>query len=133
MITKRNARNVGKALPGVSLRSELEHHIVVSEWLNAHGIWYFHVPNEGKRSLAERAKLSRMGLKKGMPDFIIPGPVNVAIELKKAGGRPSKEQLECLKILSSLGWITRICYGAEDVIKFLKSIDLVKQPLRRIA
>ncbi|MBP9988042.1 MAG: VRR-NUC domain-containing protein, partial [Ruminococcus sp.] len=60
----------------------------------------FHVPNEGKRSVANGASLKRQGLKKGVPDIFILAPKGkyhgMAIEMKKIGQKPTKEQKQFL-------------------------------------
>ena len=45
---------------------------------------HFHVPNEGKRSIFMHNKMKQMGLKAGVPDFIIEYPQAklIYIELK---------------------------------------------------
>lgn len=127
----------------VVVPKELEEHLLLCDWLNKHGVFYIHIPNEGQRSVQQAVLLKRMGMKKGAPDFIIPGPVNVAIELKrcritgKSGkmvgpSRVSKEQNECLTLLNELGWTTQVCYGAAEAIGYLMGIHLKKKPLKRV-
>ena len=56
---------------------------------------YFHIPNGGQRSLANKMLLIKMGLKPGCPDLILefPGGRIVYIELKTEFGRLSNTQL----------------------------------------
>jgi hypothetical protein len=56
---------------------------------------YFHVPNEGNRTLKNKFLLAKMGLKSGCPDLIIefPGGRIVYIELKSKTGRLSDNQI----------------------------------------
>jgi hypothetical protein len=56
---------------------------------------YFHVPNEGNRTLKNKFLLVKMGLKSGCPDLIIefPGGRIVYIELKSKTGRLSNNQI----------------------------------------
>jgi hypothetical protein len=72
---------------------------------------------------ARMAKAS--GLERGVPDLLIfEAPegaqfVGVALEMKRAGGRPSdlrKEQREWLRALEVLGWRSLVGYGAEDAL-----------------
>lgn len=116
---------------------ELEEHLILCDWLNKHGIWFHHSPNEAKRSVQQWVMLGRMGMKKGFPDFIIPGPTTYAIELKrctKSKSRVSKEQTKTLGVLAGLGWKTYIAYGAADAIGWLQNCcpDLIKKPLKSI-
>ena len=124
---------------------EVEEHLLVAEWLNKHGVFFIHIPNEGQRTIGQAVLLKRMGLKKGAPDFIIPGPVvNIAMELKrcrkvgKSGklvtpSRVSKEQNEVLWFLAQCHWKTQVCYGAAEAIGWLQTLDLHKKPLKSIA
>ena len=56
----------------------------------------FHVPNGGKRSIAEAARFRRMGVKAGVPDLVLPvarGQYHgLYIELKAHGGTASPNQ-----------------------------------------
>lgn len=56
---------------------------------------YFHIPNGGQRSLANKMLLIKMGLKPGCPDLILEFPAGriVYIELKTEFGRLSNTQL----------------------------------------
>lgn len=127
-----------------NIPKEIEEHLLLCEWLNKHGVFYIHIPNEGQRSVQQAVMLKRMGMKKGAPDFIIPGPENIALELKrikvlgKSGkmitpSRVSKEQSECLVEFAKLGWKTYVAYGAAEAIGWLQTRQLVKTPLKRIA
>lgn len=114
---------------------ESDEHLTLCEWLDKHGVFYIHIPNEGERSVHQTVMLKRMGMKKGAPDFIIPGPENIAIELKRSDktmSRVSKEQRECLMILSQLGWKTQICYGAANAIGYLMNCHLQRKSLKSI-
>ena len=55
---------------------------------------YFHIPNEGKRSIQNRMILNKMGLKSGCPDLCheFSGGRIVYIELKSPKGRLSNNQ-----------------------------------------
>ncbi len=65
------------------------------------------IPNGGKRSKPEAARLVAEGVKGGVPDVFIPIPQEFAglyIEFKKAGGSPSLDQRYFLMTLKSLGY-----------------------------
>jgi hypothetical protein len=91
---------------------------------------WFHCPNGGERNLAVASRLKAQGVKRGVPDVLIPTPppkcpgkVGVAIELKRVeGGTVSVEQAEWLQYLESVGWIVRVCKGWYDAHQFLKSV-----------
>jgi hypothetical protein len=56
---------------------------------------YFHVPNQGIRSISNKMLLIKMGMKPGCPDLIIEFPAGriVYIELKSKTGKLSNTQL----------------------------------------
>ena len=82
-----------------------------------------HVPNGGRRSKSEAHTLKLMGVVAGIPDINIPVPVNgwpgLFIEMKKEGGRLSKEQKEIIEILESNGYCVKVCIGHESAIKVI--------------
>jgi hypothetical protein len=97
-----------------------------------------HSPNEGRRSWRMGASLKAQGLKAGLPDVLIfarpPRRSNavscdsvrgVAIELKRVGARDSDvsaDQVAWLRELGRQGWVCRWCAGADEAIKWLKSL-----------
>ena len=54
--------------------TEDEATIAVVEYCSLRGVTVAHVPNEGKRSPQQGAKLKRMGMQKGFPDLVVPLP-----------------------------------------------------------
>ena len=80
------------------MTKESDIQIACNEYLNYLGKYcffrHFHVPNEGKRSISYHAKMKKMGLKAGVPDFIIEYPQAklIYIELKTKLGRLSDAQ-----------------------------------------
>ncbi len=119
------ARGITKS--GKPIFSEDYEHIRVADWLNAHKIFFIHTPNEGRRSWATGKKLKRMGMTKGVADFIIFDPpplilarVGVVLELKALdGAKPSVEQMAWLRAMELRGWSTFWARGAESAIEFL--------------
>lgn len=78
----------------------------------------YHIPNEGKRSLATGSKLKAEGLKAGFPDIGLPvakrGYHGLYIEMKSQKGRMSPEQKEWQKRLTKYGNLSIVCYGFEE-------------------
>ncbi len=72
-----------------------------------------HVPNGGARSKGEAGKLKAMGVKPGVPDFLLPRSVGqwrgLAIELKSDVGRLTLDQKLWLSGLSDEGYLVSVC------------------------
>lgn len=83
----------------------------------------FHIPNEGKRTERNGARLKKEGLKKGIPDLFLPvarGKFHgLFIEMKKAGGKTSIEQKHWIAKLRKQGYLVEVCDS-------VKAIDLIK-------
>ena len=83
----------------------------------------FHFPNEGKASIPRRVALQRAGLKKGIPDIVVP-VANVKysglyIEMKIKPNKPSPEQIILLKQLNAVGNYAVLCWSAQDAIEII--------------
>ena len=112
------------------LLSEHAESVTMNQVLDEMGIWFCHVPNEGKRSPTAAGILKAAGMKSGVPDFLIfdyvpnfPEARGVAIEMKrKKGGVVSENQKKWLETLTRKGWLCRVCNGAKDALSFL-SVD----------
>ena len=131
----RNYRARGVTPDGKPIFAEAHEHEVVAAWLTMHGIFFIHVPNEGKRSWQTGKQLKRMGMVKGCPDFLIfdgvPFTVGqdfvvnrpTALELKAVDGKvPTAEQIAFLSHLRQRGWVADWCRGSEAAIKWLESL-----------
>lgn len=82
-------------------------------------VLFSHIPNGGKRNLIEAVKFKRMGVRKGVPDFLIfetnnPHVRGIAIELKVKPNKPSPEQIEVMEQLRKLKWAAHICYSFDE-------------------
>jgi len=83
---------------------------------------FYSVPNGGKRSKIEAARLKKMGLRAGVPDlaFVLPGGRAGFIELKAGKGRLSKAQDETADFVTGIGarWgVARSVEGVEWVLR----------------
>lgn len=78
----------------------------------------YHIPNEGKRSIAAGARLKMAGLKAGIPDNHLPvargGYHSLYIELKVDRNKPTQAQKDCMAKLAALGNAVAVCYGWEE-------------------
>ena len=92
--------------------------------------WLIHIPNGGRRPRGEAGKLKALGVKKGVPDFVLPFPSpnarwsGFAVELKSPTGRLSQEQQDWLAKMVSHGWMTGVARNLDEFI------DLVGRYLR---
>lgn len=99
------------------------------QWLDLKGIYYFAVPNGGKRSKIEAAIMKSLGVKPGVPDLLIitPPPIcpqakGVAIEMKSKTGRLSPQQKVWLQRLDASGWCVTVAYGWDEARTFLEGL-----------
>lgn len=80
-----------------------------------------HIPNGGSRHPAEALHLKRMGVKPGVPDLLLPFPVEpyhgLWIEMKSLTGKPTALQKDWVEWLRSVGYAAYICNGAEQAIE----------------
>jgi hypothetical protein len=78
----------------------------------------FAVPNGGERNTIVGARMKAEGVKRGVPDYVLPvargGFHGLAIELKAKGGRVSPEQRQWLDALRAQGWAAYVAWGADQ-------------------
>lgn len=79
-----------------------------------------HVPNGGKRSKGEAGKMKAMGVKKGVPDLVLPFRSGIysglAIEVKAPGEKTTLEQDEWLADFDGDGYLTGVVYSLDEFI-----------------
>lgn len=85
----------------------------------------YHIPNEGKRSVANGARLKREGLHTGIPDIHLPVAKgeyhSLYIELKRVkNSKISKEQEATIKKLNKVGNCAVIAYGWDEARKIIE-------------
>ena len=115
-----------------SKQSEHAHQVTLVNWFDREypefeGI-LFAIPNGGLRAKRVAEQLKREGLRKGVPDMMLPVPkgeyAGLFIELKAEGGRPTKEQKVWVPRLNELGYLAVFSYGwesaAETISDYLK-------------
>lgn len=82
---------------------------------------FHHCPNGGRRTQREAARLKTMGVLPGVPDCFLPLKseeyVGLYVELKKAGGCPSKEQKAYMNAATKEGYL---CLVVNDLATFQK-------------
>lgn len=99
------------------------------------GIFFFHVPNGGKRKPIEAAILKGLGVRAGVPDIFVVKPVMVgpmlmgqtyALELKADKGRVSDNQDEAMLALKQAGAFVAVTHGLDAAIKQLEDWQLLR-------
>jgi hypothetical protein len=80
-------------------------------------VWMFHSPNGGKRDAVVGGQMKAMGVKKGVPDLLMPVAATdykgLAIEMKSTIGRTTPEQEDWLNHLTEQGWMCEVARCAE--------------------
>ena len=79
----------------------------------------FHIPNGGSRNAIEGKHLKEQGVKRGVPDILLPvsrgGCHGLFIEMKRAkGGVLSSFQSEYIEALMREGYRVAVCHGFEE-------------------
>lgn len=90
-----------------------------ADWLGDNQYKFSHLAQSTfTRSVSVKWKLQQMGVKKGVPDYIIclkRKPILFFLEMKRRrGGRVSPEQTEWIKAINEHGARAVICYGFDD-------------------
>ena len=94
----------------------------------ASDLWWCHIPNGGFRTKTEGAILNGLGLRKGAPDllFIYCGKT-YGLELKRKGGKPSHDQIECLAAMERAGAVIAVVAGLDAAVGQLESWGLLRR------
>ena len=87
--------------------------------------WVHHVPNGGKRTTKEGAKLKRQGVKKGVGDIFFPyysteGKSGVYIEFKQLGNYQSESQREFEKYIVNQNYVYKIALTPLEAVSILQ-------------
>ena len=86
-------------------------------WLNYHhpDVLFWHTPNGGKREISTAHKLSKMGVRRGVPDLFFP-QLKLFIEMKSPKGSLSKDQ-KILKQQLEKDYTYIVAKGFVDAVK----------------
>lgn len=109
--------------------TEHDHQKIIIKWASTIPALdtLFAVPNGSLRNLEVAIKLKAEGVKKGVPDMMLPLPSHdgkfhgLFIELKTETGKASKEQKEWIEKLNNNGYLAKVCFGYKDAIDTLKN------------
>lgn len=85
--------------------------------------YIFAIPNGGSRHIAEATKMVATGLRRGVPDVMLPWSnikhAGLWIEMKAKKGTVSREQKDWINYLISVGYAAVVCYSWEEAKKEL--------------
>ena len=119
----RNKRNNPEEQLQRSCHDWNERHIYQFKFLQ----WMFHSPNGGGRSKAESGVLKAMGVKTGIPDFMLPFASGdypgLGIELKSLTGVLSDDQRAWLRHALFKGWCVAVIRNIDHYIKVIKEFE----------
>jgi hypothetical protein len=78
----------------------------------------FAIPNGGQRHILVASKLKAEGVRRGVPDLMLPVKnrdyCGLFIEMKAKKGKATPEQLEWIYYLNSAGYFALVCYGLDE-------------------
>jgi len=96
---------------------------------------FFAVPNGGtRRDVIEGKNLQRSGCRAGCPDtFAFVEGAAYALEIKKIGGKLSREQKEFHRELEAAGVTVLTLYGFLDAVRMLEDIGVLMRPAKRMS
>lgn len=99
--------------------TEHEEQVRFVNWLETYHseIWFYAVPNGGKRHIRTAVTLKAEGVKRGVPDLHFP-MLGLWVEMKRQrGGKLSPEQKGWIQHLESIGDTVLVCKGADQAIE----------------
>jgi hypothetical protein len=86
--------------------------------------WLHAIPNGGKRDPVTAARMKAEGARTGVADICLPVPRHgfhgLYIEMKKSGGRLSKEQVEFGAFVTEQGFSWQECVGWQEAVALLQ-------------
>lgn len=86
--------------------------------------WLYAIPNGGERNIIVAGRLRAEGVKSGVSDICLPaarrGYFGLYVELKKPGGKESKEQKEFGAFLKTENYLYRCCTDWKQAVETLE-------------
>lgn len=85
--------------------------------------WMFAIPNGGYRTKATAGKMVAEGVKRGVPDLMLPLPTDkfhgLFIEMKFGKNKMTPEQKEFFDYATQQGYCCRVAYSADEAMKII--------------
>lgn len=111
--------------------NETEIHKAVIQNLSARAapnVFWFHVPNDAKRSFATANRMRSMGMVAGVPDLVLIKNGEVfGLELKAKGGRVQPSQRLTHAAMQEAGAKTAIATGLDEALVTLECWGILKR------
>ena len=83
-------------------------------------VYYFHVPNEGKRTYFERFNAKVLGIKSGVSDlFLFCTNKMLILEVKQGKNKPTKNQQDFLDKMCEFGFNATWCNSFDSAKKII--------------
>jgi hypothetical protein len=94
------------------------------------GVIYFHVPNGGWRDPATANKLKSMGVRSGVPDWLLllPHGRYACVEIKTLKGRQSANQVEFQESVKKVSGVYRIARTPEEIDAVFTELGAIRKP-----
>lgn len=97
------------------------------------GLFWFHVPNEGKRSVVTGSRNKAMGVVRGVPDLVlIWRGRSIGLELKTEKGRITEDQKLVQEAWTLAGGLYKVCRGYAEAVIFLADMAQCIRPVQGI-
>ncbi len=134
-MTSAQFRAIASRMKGAKrIGEELSVHLAIVEYLHTvlPGHLGFHPANGEKRDIQTAKKLKRMGVRPGVPDFVIPisGGKVLWLEIKKPKGRASRVQKAFIDRLRAMQHPVAIVESVEDVKNTFRALGIVTRESR---
>ena len=85
--------------------------------------WMFAIPNGGYRTKATAGKMVAEGVKRGVPDLMLPLPTDkfhgLFIEMKFGKNKMTPEQQEFFDYATQQGYLCKVAYSADEAIEII--------------
>jgi len=102
--------------------NEHEHQSMLIKWFDLrykdHRGRLFAIPNGGQRHILVASKMKAEGVRRGVPDLMLPVPMQryhgLFIEMKKEKGKTTEEQENWLDYLNEQGYCAMVCRGFDE-------------------
>jgi hypothetical protein len=99
---------------------------VARRWCSPDWAWT-HLPFGERRSAITGARLKKMGVNRGWPDFVFVGPGRVIwLDLKRHGGRPTPEQAAIGHHLKTCGFIYEVADSFDAAVTTLRMHGILR-------